>query len=100
MLNQSQVMGILRAVVPAAIAYAVGRGWIPSADSAGITNAILTLATAFGAAVWSSAAHTDNAIIKEASANPQIAQIVVKSSAVDGTAAAAADPSLPKVVKQ
>ena len=100
MLNQSQLMGILRAVVPAAIAFAVGKGWVPSADSAGITNAILTIAAALGAATWSATAHTDNAAIKEVANNPQVAQIVVKASAVDGTAAAAADNTLPKVVTQ
>ena len=100
MLNQAQVMGILRAVVPAAIAFAVGKGWIPSADSAGITNSILTLAAALGAATWAATSRTDNANIKAVAANPDVAQIVIKPSAVDGTAAAAADPTLTKVVAQ
>jgi hypothetical protein len=48
-MNVNTVNGILRAVVPAAIAYAVGKGWISSSDAADITAALITL----GSAAWS-----------------------------------------------
>lgn len=41
--------GILRAIVPAALAYAVGRGWISQSSVADLTAAAL----AVGAAIWS-----------------------------------------------
>lgn len=44
-----QLMGVLRALVPAAVAYAVGAGWIPAGAAADVTALIL----AFGAAGWS-----------------------------------------------
>ena len=41
--------GILRAIIPAAIAYAVGKGWISQSASADISTAVLAIA----AAMWS-----------------------------------------------
>ncbi len=43
------INGVLRAIVPAALAYAVGKGWISQSQVADITTAVLTLA----AAAWS-----------------------------------------------
>ncbi len=43
------VSGVLRAVLPAALAYAVGKGWITESSTADISAAVL----AVGAAVWS-----------------------------------------------
>lgn len=48
------INGVLRAVVPAALAYAVGKGWITQSQVGDITAAILTLA----AAGWSVASNT------------------------------------------
>jgi len=48
-MNQNAVMGILRAVVPAIIAYLVGAGIIPGDQAAALGSAILTI----GAAGWS-----------------------------------------------
>ena len=41
--------GILRAIIPAAIAYAVGKGWISQSASADVSTAVLAIA----AAMWS-----------------------------------------------
>ena len=38
--------GILRAVIPAALAFAVGKGWISQSQVADITAAVITLAAA------------------------------------------------------
>lgn len=45
-MNGNQINGILRAVLPAALAYAVGRGWITQSDVGDITAAVITLASA------------------------------------------------------
>ena len=43
------IAGILRAVLPAGIAYAVGKGVLPAGDYSDIVAAIVTL----GSAIWS-----------------------------------------------
>ncbi len=48
-MNQDQITGIIRAVVPAVLAYAVGRGWIGANSVGDVTTAIVTLV----AAAWS-----------------------------------------------
>lgn len=40
------VNGILRAIVPAGLAYAVGKGWITQSQVGDITTAVITLAAA------------------------------------------------------
>ncbi len=54
-MNQEQVLGILRIVLPSILAFFVGKGWI-AADTAvaDLTTAIVTIA----AAVWSGFVHT------------------------------------------
>jgi hypothetical protein len=48
-MNYEQFTGILRALLPAAMAYAVGKGWIPAGSVADISAAVVAVA----AAVWS-----------------------------------------------
>jgi hypothetical protein len=48
-MNYDQTTGILRAIIPPALAYAVAKGWITQSDVGDITAAIV----AVGAAVWS-----------------------------------------------
>jgi ABC-type polysaccharide/polyol phosphate export permease len=48
-MNQDQVTGIIRAVVPALLAYVVGKGWISESSVADITTAAIAVA----AAIWS-----------------------------------------------
>jgi hypothetical protein len=43
-----QITGVLRAVVPAAVAFAVGSGWI----SEGASGEVIAAVTAVGAAAW------------------------------------------------
>lgn len=55
-MNANAVNGILRAVLPAALAYCVGKGWISQSQVADITTAIITI----GAAVWSVATNVES----------------------------------------
>jgi len=71
------VMGILRAVVPAGVAYVAGRGWI-SAGSAGEIGAALI---AFVAAMWSATTNTQSAQIATVAAMPEIAKVTPLASA-------------------
>lgn len=48
-MNLNQINGIIRAVVPAVLAYAVGRGWIAETAVADISAAVVAVM----AAVWS-----------------------------------------------
>ena len=48
-MTQNQFMGILRAVVPALLAYAVGKHWITESVAGDLTAAVVTV----GAALWS-----------------------------------------------
>ena len=43
------INGVLRAVVPAVLAYAVARGWVTQGSVGDITAAVVTIA----AAIWS-----------------------------------------------
>lgn len=45
----NQINGVLRAIVPAALAYAVGKGWIPQDQVTEITAAVVTITSA----IWS-----------------------------------------------
>jgi len=48
-MNPNVINGVLRAVVPTLLAYAVGKGWITNDQVGQITAAFVTIA----AAVWS-----------------------------------------------
>ena len=95
-MNQEQFLGMLRAVLPAGLAYVVGKGWIPAGAAADVGAAVLTVA----AAGYSYYTHTDSNKIAAVEALPDVQKIIV--SAAPGTAAslAVADPSRPKVATQ
>ncbi len=48
-MNSNQVTGILRAVVPATLAWVAAKGWIQESTVADVTAAVVTI----GAAAWS-----------------------------------------------
>ncbi len=48
-MNYDQITGIIRAIVPPAVAYCAAKGWIP----AGSGDSILAAAIAIAAAIWS-----------------------------------------------
>jgi TRAP-type C4-dicarboxylate transport system permease large subunit len=92
-MNQTQVLGIAKIIVPVVITYAVGRGWVSESAAGEITAAIVTLI----AALWSFEAHTDSANLATVEAMPDVKTIVVSRTSTDGVAAAAGDPTRPKV---
>ena len=94
-LNQDQFMGILRALVPAGMAYAVGRGWVSASSAGEVSAAAITI----GAAAWSGFANTNSAKLAAVEALPEVRSIVVKPTAPASSAAveAAADIERPKV---
>jgi hypothetical protein len=102
-MNLDQILSILRVVLSVGGpvgALLVARGM--SADQVtALSTSIITICGALPpiiAAVWGAFAHTDEAKVAAAAALPGVAAVVVKVSASDGVAAAAADPTQPKVV--
>ncbi len=80
----NQINGIIRAVVPAGLAFLVGKGII----SEQVVGDILAAALALTAAIWSIYTNAPTQIITTAAANPAVDKVVMKDSAV-----AAAIPS-------
>lgn len=93
-MNQNQIMGIARALVPSIIAYVVGKGYLSQSSAADVSAAIIALL----AAGWSVQTHTDANAIKTVTAMPDVQAIVATTNPKDGIAAAVADPAQPKVV--
>jgi hypothetical protein len=52
-MNYDQITGIIRAVLPPIVAYAVAKNWLPLGTDATVTGPIITAAIAIAAAVWS-----------------------------------------------
>jgi hypothetical protein len=94
-MNQSQFLGIARAIIPAIVAYLVGRGWISESAAGEIAAAVVTIISA----IWSGFAHTDSAKLAEVEAMPAVKKIVIDPMAPQGEAAGEAvlDRSRPKV---
>lgn len=59
-MNLDQLTGIVRAVAPAALAYAVGRGWISESSVGEITAALVAIASA----AWSIQSNRSGKVIK------------------------------------
>lgn len=59
-MTQNQFMGVLRAVVPAALAYAVAKGWVSASSSADLGAALITAL----AAGWSIASNIETPVAK------------------------------------
>ena len=52
-MDSNIIGGILRAIVPAAVAFIVGKGWLSAADAGNLVGALVAAATAVAAAMWS-----------------------------------------------
>jgi membrane protein DedA with SNARE-associated domain len=52
-MDSNVVGGVLRALVPAAVAYIVGRGWLSAEDATSLVGALVAAGTAIAAALWS-----------------------------------------------
>jgi hypothetical protein len=102
-MNQDQVLSLLRLLLGVSGpigALLVARG-MPAEQVTALSTAIIAICGALPtivSAVWGMFAHSDSAKIAAVTAMPGIAQILVKPTAGDGAATAAADPAQPKVV--
>ncbi len=83
-MDLNQINGIIRAIVPAILAFFVGKGVI----SEQLVGDILAAALALAAAGWSIYTNAPTQIITTAAANPAVDKVVMKDSA-----AASAFPS-------
>ncbi len=92
-MNQDQALSYLRTIITAVGAYAMGRGWVKE-DTLTLVTGLAGPLISIG---WGWYAHTDTAKLKAVEALSDVKEIVVKKTAVDGVADAAADPLRPKV---
>ncbi len=93
-MNQDQLMGILRVVVPVGLGILTSKGWIP----AGAAGDVGTFVLAGGAAIWSYFAHTDSAKIAAVTALPDVRKIVTSQNPINpAVKEAAVDSGQPKV---
>jgi hypothetical protein len=102
-MNLDQVLSLLRVLLSVGGpvgALLVARG-MSAEDVTVLSTSIITICGAVPpvvAAVWGAFAHTNASKIASVTALPGVAAVVVKLSADDGVAAAAADPTQPKVL--
>jgi hypothetical protein len=59
-MNNDMIGGVLRAVVPSALAYLIGKGAIPAGDYSAVVTSVVALVTA----VWSVKTNKTGKIIK------------------------------------
>jgi hypothetical protein len=76
--------------------WAAGKGYGDANLWAGITSIVVAAVPL----VWGFISNTKLAQVKQAAALPEVAAVVIKSSATNGVAAAAADPTQPKIKAQ
>lgn len=94
-MNMNMINGILRALVPAGVAYAVGRGWLSESSAASVAAAII----AIGSAGWSIHSNTPSSTLSQASAIPEVKQIIVTPTTPSSAVGiAASDSQQPKIV--
>jgi hypothetical protein len=88
-----QWTGLIRTLVPAIVAYAVARGWVPAGAAADIGAAIIALA----AAGWSWWSNSKTELVKTIAAMPETKvegnAILLKDSALAQAAQAAKTPN-------
>ena len=94
-MNYNQITGILRALVPAAVAYLVGKGYLTESSAASVIAAVIALLSAG----WSVQTNSDASAIKTVAAMPDVKSIVAVPNPSDGMAAAVKDSAQPKVVQ-
>lgn len=97
-IDSGKVGGWARSGTAALLAVMIGRWPLLSTYlDPGAQQALGVIVAGVAVAVWSQLTKTDNAKLAAVEALPGVASITVKASATDGVAAAAADPSRPKV---
>jgi hypothetical protein len=101
MINQEQVIGVLRVIIPVVCTWLVAKGFSAFSD-AGIVAEITTTAIAIVAVVFAFLAHTDAAKIKSAAAvDPQVEIQVPRGLMVTnkGIASLVHDDNTPNVTR-
>lgn len=93
-MNFSQYDGILRIVLPAAISFAVGKGWVTQDAVAQIGGALATIVAAGG---WSALANTTPNLAKAVAAEPGL-KVLVYPIAAPALQLLARDPEIPDIV--
>src|ERR1017187_7511893 len=95
-MNQDQLLSLLRTVlkIVGALLVAHGTAGINGAMWEQISGGVIMIAPV----VWDMFVHTDAGKLAAVAAMPDVKNIVVKVSATDGVAAAAADPTQPKII--
>jgi hypothetical protein len=76
--NFNQVRSVIRALVPAILAFAVGRGWMGQEAAADVMAAVVAL----GAALWGAFENQPKQLVAKVAADPNVNQVVVKDPAV------------------
>jgi hypothetical protein len=95
-MNSDQFLSLVRTILQIAGTVVVSHGvlGIDGASWEIISGAIIVVAPT----IWGIMTRTDAAKIASVAAMPDVTKIIVKATATDGVANAAADPSQPKVV--
>jgi hypothetical protein len=95
-MTQAQFASWLKTTLGFAAGIAVAKGWISASAGEGLIGVALAVVPL----VWGFLGNTVLAQVQQTSALEDVQKVVLKPSVGDGLAAAAADPSQPKIVKQ
>lgn len=90
-----QITGPIRILLPAILAYAVGKGWIPGESVGDITLAVIAVI----AAIWSIYSNRQSAMVANAAKTPDVT-IKVGPAAPASVKAIADNAAVPNVVPQ
>jgi hypothetical protein len=93
-MNQAAILGVLRAVVPAATMWLASKGYLTEGSAAEVGAAIVTILSA----LWSANVHTDANALRTVEAMPDVKAIIPVTGAKGAVADAVADPERPKVI--
>jgi hypothetical protein len=94
-MTQEQFLSWLKTTLGFVAGVAVAKGYISDQGATAIIGAVIAVVPL----VWGFIANTKLAQIKTTAALPEVSSVVIKPSATNGIAAAAADPLQPKIVK-
>jgi hypothetical protein len=98
-MNNTQMLSLLRTVLQMAGTFVMSHSLLGS-NTNQLWEMISGVLLMVIPTLWSMYAHTDNAMLKNVTAMPDVSKVIVNRSATDGVADAAADPAQPKVVTQ
>lgn len=93
-MNYAAITGLIRVVVPSALAYAIGKGWVTQDMATQVMSFLGTIAVAGG---WSAVANTNLSLAKSVAAVPGLS-VHVDAAAPPELREAANDRSVPDIV--